>query len=108
MIIHRAYTALDQFHWSENELATYEELKRIHMDNKAAAAQQIYEAEIYAKNAEARGEARGKAEGKIELAKCLLQNGVGIDVIARSSDLSAKQIEDLKKYILKEPSAVNF
>ena len=43
-IIHRAYTTLDQFNWTENELATYEELKRIYMDNKAAISQEIYAA----------------------------------------------------------------
>lgn len=107
-IIHRAYTALDQFHWTENELATYEELKRIHMDNKAVMAQQIYEIDNAKAKGKAEGKAEGKIEGKIELAKRLLQNGVGIDVIAQSSDLSKKQIEDLKKHVLEEPLAVNF
>ncbi|MGB7127912.1 MAG: Rpn family recombination-promoting nuclease/putative transposase [Candidatus Rhabdochlamydia sp.] len=111
-IIHRAYTALNQFNWTDNELATYEELKRIHMDNKAALAQQIYEAEVNAKNAKAEGKAEGEAigieKGKMEIIKRLLQNGVGMDVIALSADLSKEQIEDLRKYILKEPSAVNF
>ena len=74
------------------------------MDNKAVMAQQIYEID----NAKAKGKAEGKIEGKIELAKRLLQNGVGIDVIAQSSDLSKKQIEDLKKHVLEGPSAVNF
>jgi len=92
-IIHRAYAALNQYYWTEGELATYEELKRIHMDNKAAMAQEIYDA---------------KAEGKIELVKRLLQNGVGIDVIALSADLSKEQIEDLRKYALVENIAVNF
>lgn len=40
-IIHIAYTELDQFHWTEGGLATYEELKRIHMDNKAALARVV-------------------------------------------------------------------
>ncbi|QZA59102.1 hypothetical protein RHAB15C_0000986 [Candidatus Rhabdochlamydia porcellionis] len=31
-----------------------------------------------------------------------------MDVIARSSDLSKEQIEDLKKHVLEEPSVVNF
>ncbi|MFI0477577.1 MAG: hypothetical protein ACH349_00400 [Candidatus Rhabdochlamydia sp.] len=32
-IIHRAYTALNQFNWTQNEFATYKVVKRIHMDN---------------------------------------------------------------------------
>jgi hypothetical protein len=64
------------------------------MDNKAVMAQQIYEID--------------KAKDKIELAKRLLQNGVGIDVIARSTGLSKEQIEGLQKHTLEEPSVVNF
>ena len=56
----------------------------------------------------AEGEAIGIEKGKIELAKRLLQNGVGMDVIAQSSDLSKEQVEELKKYTLEEPSAINF
>jgi predicted transposase/invertase (TIGR01784 family) len=112
-IIHRAYSALDQFHWTEDELANYEELKRIHMDNKAAMAQQIYEAEVYAKNAATRGKAEGKAEGraegkiegeaigiekeKIETIRRLLQAGCGIDIIAQATGLSKEQIEGNKE-----------
>ncbi len=107
-IIHRAYTALDQFNWTDNELATYEELKRIHIDNKAALAQQIYEAEVNAKNAKAEGKAIGIEKEKIQTAKRLLQAGCGIDLIAQATDLSKEQIEDLRKHTLQEPSVVNF
>ncbi|MGL5626183.1 MAG: Rpn family recombination-promoting nuclease/putative transposase [Candidatus Rhabdochlamydia sp.] len=96
-IIHRAYTALDQFNWTENELAAYDALKKLHMDNKAVLAQQIYDAKT-----------KGKTEGKMEMAKQLLQNGVGMDVIAQSSGLSKKQLEDLQKYTFDENIAVNF
>ncbi|MGB7127504.1 MAG: Rpn family recombination-promoting nuclease/putative transposase [Candidatus Rhabdochlamydia sp.] len=96
-IIHRAYTALDQFNWTDNELATYEELKRIHMDNKAAMAQEIYDAE-----------ARGIEKEKIQTAKRLLQDGLAIDLISRYTDLSKEQIENLRKYVLVEATAVNF
>ncbi|QZA58613.1 Rpn family recombination-promoting nuclease/putative transposase [Candidatus Rhabdochlamydia porcellionis] len=103
-IIHRAYTALDQFHWTERDLATYEELKRIHMDNKAAIAQQIYEME----NAKTEGRAEGRTEGRVEgeaigiekekmqTAKRLLQTGCGIDLIVQATNLPREQIESLK------------
>ena len=115
-IIQKAYTALNHHYWNETELAIYEELKRIHMDNKAARAQELYEDEINVKNAKMegevivlkKGEAIGIEKGKIEIAKQLLQNGVGIDVIARSTGLSKEQIEGLQKHTLEEPSVVNF
>jgi predicted transposase/invertase (TIGR01784 family) len=90
------------------------------MDNKAARAQELYEDEVNVKNAKIEGEViglkkgeaigieKGKIEGKIEVAKRLLQNGIGIDVIALSTDLSKEQIEDLQKYILDGTIAVNF
>ncbi len=104
-IIHRAYTALDQFNWTENELAAYDALKKLHMDNKAVLAQQIHDAKTEGR---IEGETIGIEKGKIEMAKCLLQNGVGIEMIAQSSGLFKEQIEDLRKYILDETKVVNF
>jgi predicted transposase/invertase (TIGR01784 family) len=80
-IMHRAYTALDQFYWTEKELAAYDALKKIHMDNKAVMAQQIYEA---------------VEKNKIETARRLLQGGCGIDMIVQATDLSKEQIEELQ------------
>ncbi|WP_350339691.1 PD-(D/E)XK nuclease family transposase [Candidatus Rhabdochlamydia sp. T3358] len=54
------------------------------------------------------GIAIGIEKGKIELAKRLLQNKVGMDVIALSADLSKEQIEELQKCILDGTTAVNF
>ena len=103
-IIQKAYTALNHHYWNETELAIYEELKRIHMDNKAARAQELYEDEINAKKAKE----EGRIEGKIEVAKSLLQNGFAMDAIIQLTNLSKEQLEDLKKYAFDETSAVNF
>jgi predicted transposase/invertase (TIGR01784 family) len=95
----------------------YEEMKRARMDHKAILEYKIDEGKaigevIGIKKGRIEGEAigieKGKAEGKIEMAKQLLQNGVGIDLIAQSSGLSKEQIEDLRKYILDETKVVNF
>ena len=67
-------------------------------------AQEIYEAEVNVKNAKA----EGKTEEKIQTAKHLLQDGLTIDLISRYTDLSKEQIENLRKYILVETTAVNF
>jgi predicted transposase/invertase (TIGR01784 family) len=72
-IIHKAYTVLNQFYWSENELMAYEEMKRARMDHKAILEYKIDEGKAI-------GKIEGIVEGKMEMAKQLLQNGVGIDL----------------------------
>ncbi|MGL5626885.1 MAG: Rpn family recombination-promoting nuclease/putative transposase, partial [Candidatus Rhabdochlamydia sp.] len=104
-IIHKAYTVLNQFYWTENELAAYEEMKRARMDHKAILEYKIDEGKAIGR---IEGEAIGIEKGKMEMAKQLLQNGVGIDLIAGSTRLSKEQIEGLRKYILDENIAVNF
>ncbi len=75
------------------------------MDNTAILDHKMDEGKAIGK---VEGEAIGIEKGKVELAKRLLQNGVGMDVIALSADLSKEQIEDLQKYILDGTTAVNF
>ena len=108
-IIKRAYTALNQFNWNENELRDYQDMNRVIMDNMAILDHKMDVGEARGrKKGRIEGEAIGLKKGKIELAKRLLQNGVGIDVIALSADLSKEQIEALQKYILDGTTAVNF
>jgi predicted transposase/invertase (TIGR01784 family) len=108
-IIHKAYTILNRFYWTEKELMAYEEMKRARMDHKAILEYKIDEGKAIGEVIGIKkGRIEGKAEGKIEMAKQLLQNGVGIDLIAQSSGLSKEQIEDLRKYILDETKVVNF
>jgi len=40
---------------------------------------------------------KGKIEGKIEVAKSLLENGIDIEIIIKSTGLTKKQIEKLKE-----------
>ncbi|MGB7127911.1 MAG: hypothetical protein WBD50_02335, partial [Candidatus Rhabdochlamydia sp.] len=116
-IIHKAYTALNQFHWTDEELRAYEAMKRERMDQKAILEYKIDEGKAIGKvegriEGEAIGLEKGRIEGiekeKMQTAKRLLQAGCGIDLIVQATDLPREQIEDLKKYILEEPSAVNF
>lgn len=93
-IIHKAYDALNQFHWTEKELTIYENMKRDERDYIAGMDQ-----------AEIRGLEKGKIEGEMQLAKRLLQSGLEFDVIVQSSALSEEQIESLKQYVLKNASA---
>ncbi|KJV51843.1 putative permease [Orientia tsutsugamushi str. Gilliam] len=85
LIIKRAYEALDQFNWSEDELITYEqELKRI-WDNKAV---EDYKLE--------RAKAEGKAEAKKDFAIKLLKSELSVETIAKYTDLSIQEVLNLK------------
>jgi predicted transposase/invertase (TIGR01784 family) len=111
-VIERAYEELNQFNWTEIELMAYEkEVKRI-MDNQAAEDYLVNQAKA---EGEAKGKAEGKAEGiaegiakgivegvekgrieeKREIARELLANKVDIRVIAISTGLSIREIEQL-------------
>ena len=84
-------------------------MNRVIMDNIAILDHKMDVGEARGvKKGRIEGEAIGLKKGKMELAKRLLQNGVEMDVIALSADLSKEQIEDLKKYAFDETSAVNF
>jgi predicted transposase/invertase (TIGR01784 family) len=88
-IINKAYMALNQHYWTKEELMSYDREKRARMDHQAMLQYKF-------------------DEGKMELAKRLLQNGIGMDLLIQSADLSKEQIEELKKYIFNENTAVNF
>lgn len=91
-IIQRAFEAIDQASWTEEELRTYERITKTDLDNLAVEQQKIEDAEI---RGEARGEARGKAERNIEIAKNLLKVGVGVDIIAKTTGLSIIEINKI-------------
>ncbi|SPM46095.1 transposase [Orientia tsutsugamushi] len=120
LIIKRAYEALDQFNWSEDELITYEqELKRI-WDNKAVEDYKLERAKAEGiklgeakgiKLGEAKGiklgEAKGKAEGiklgeakaKTDFAIKLLKSELSVETIAEYTDLSIQEVLNLKNSV---------
>lgn len=104
-IIHKAYTALNQYYWTDEELRAYEAMKRERMDQKAILEYKIDEGKALGR---IEGEAIGIEKEKMQTAKRLLQDGLAIDLVSRYTGLSKEQIEGLKKHILEEPSAVNF
>jgi len=88
-------------------------MKRKRMDQKAILEYKIDEGKAMGRiEGEAIGLEKGRTEGiekeKKQTAKRLLQDGLAIDLVSRYTGLSKEQIEDLKKYILEEPSAANF
>jgi len=96
LIIKRAFEAVDQASWTEEELRTYEHMTKVELDNLAVEQQKI-------EDAEARGEAKGKAQGmmegeakgKAELIQMMLNSGSSIEVISKITGLSIAEIEKL-------------
>ncbi len=108
-IINKAYTVLNQHYWTKKELMSYDKIKRARRDHLAILQYKLNEEEAKGlKKGLEQGKIEGKLEGKMELAKRLLQNGIGMDLLVQSADLSKEQIEELKKYIFNENTAVNF
>ncbi|WP_367363878.1 Rpn family recombination-promoting nuclease/putative transposase [Candidatus Tisiphia endosymbiont of Nedyus quadrimaculatus] len=91
-IIRRAFNAVDQANWSEEELRTYEKIVKTRLDNLAVELQKI-------EDAEARGEARGIKEHAIATAKEMLINNEPIEKIVKYTKLTIEKIEQLKKEI---------
>ncbi|KJV80982.1 putative permease [Rickettsia hoogstraalii str. RCCE3] len=92
-IIKKAFYALDQASWSEEELNTYEKMVKTEMDNLAVEEQKIMDAEA---KGEARGEAKGEARQKISMAKKMLAKNRPLDEIIEFTDLTEEEIEKLK------------
>lgn len=116
-IIKKAFYALDQAGWSEEDLNTYEKMVKTEMDNLAVEEQKIMDAlakgeakgkAIGEARGEAIGEARGIAKGEargiakgetnkaITIAKNLLKAGLETDLIVNSTGLTREEIEKLK------------
>ena len=91
-VIERAYEALDQFNWTENELIAYEqETKRV-WDNRAVEEYKLAQAET-------KGRTEGKAEGEKEkailIAKKMMARNKPIEEIMELTELTAEEIKAL-------------
>ncbi len=85
-IIRRAFNAVDQTNWSEEELRTYEKITKTRLDNLAVEQQKIKDAK-----------AEGKAEEKIELAKKMLRKSYPMETISKLTGLTIEGIETLEE-----------
>ena len=97
-VIERAYEALDQFSWSEQELIAYEqEIKRV-WDNQAVEDYKILKAEEKGlKKGKAEGKAEGRHEEKIIIAKNLLSQAVDTKLITQVTGLSEGELISLRQ-----------
>jgi len=86
IILRKAYEELNQYYWTKEELATYEEARKSQLDAKAM---------LDASKAE--GKAEGRTETLIEVAKTMLAQGMDIKTIIVVTRLSEAEIRDLKE-----------
>ena len=110
IIIKRAFQAIDQASWSEEELRSYDHLIKVRLDNLAVEQQKLKDAKAEGKTegkAEglAEGEAKGKIEGRAEgekdkaisIARKMLLRGSSIEEVMEIAGLSKKEIEKNKR-----------
>ena len=94
-IIKRAFQAIDQASWSEEEIRSYDHLIKVRLDNLAVEQQKLEDAEAKGEaKGRAEGEAKGKAEGKLEIAKMMIAKGFDEKSILEITGLT---IEEVKK-----------
>jgi len=82
-VIERAYSELDRFGWSEEELLTYDQSEKHRKDYLSALAQKFDE-----------GEAKGRAEERIIMTRELKRQGVAFSVTEHVTSLSRREIEE--------------
>ena len=87
-IIQRAYEELNQFSWSEEELVAYEAVIKREMDYQATLDKQY-------NDGLAEGEARGEAEKAKNIARAMLKEAMGINLISKLTNLSIEEINKL-------------
>ncbi|MEK7340446.1 MAG: transposase, partial [Verrucomicrobiota bacterium] len=98
-IFRKAYAALDQYHWTENEVMNYDRHTRIDMDHRAIMGQKFDEGRAIGLK-KAFEETKDEEDTDVELVKLLLEHKIGIDIIMQHTDLAVEQIEDLKRDIV--------
>jgi predicted transposase/invertase (TIGR01784 family) len=95
--IGRAFEAIDQASWDEDDLMRYEGYQKTLLDNAMIEDTKIHDAKAEGK---AEGEAKGKAEGErnkaIETARNMLSENFDIAIIAKCTGLSEEEIKNLK------------
>src|SRR3989338_2533380 len=97
MIIERAYEELDRFHWNEEELLTYDQAEKYEGAYIASMAQKYDEGlEKGREEGLEKGLEKGKQERELEIAKSLLLQGVDVDIIISTTQLSKEEIEKLQ------------
>ena len=104
LIIRQAYTALDQFYWTEEQLNAYEREKKSQLDAQAllegAEAKGVAKGRVEGRaEGHAEGHVKGHAEGRIEamkeVAKKMLAQGLTTAAVSSMTGLTQNDLKDL-------------
>ncbi|MEI8295808.1 MAG: PD-(D/E)XK nuclease family transposase, partial [Alphaproteobacteria bacterium] len=87
-IIERAYSELNRFNWSEEELNTYEQEEKQERDHLSLMASKYDEGR-------AEGEAKGREEEREETARKMLELGMNVESIRKCTGLCLEKIKGL-------------
>jgi predicted transposase/invertase (TIGR01784 family) len=88
-IISQAYHALDQFYWTDNEIALYEQERKSQLDSQAIINFALH---IGRKEGRLEGHKEGLKEGKIEVAKKMISKGIDLETILGMTGLSKEDL----------------
>ncbi|WP_250295043.1 Rpn family recombination-promoting nuclease/putative transposase [Wolbachia endosymbiont of Oedothorax gibbosus] len=95
-IIGRAYNELNQYSWTREERAIYDQAKKREDDNVSCLKQKLHEGiEKGREEGIQIGHEKGRKEREFEVAKNLLKAGVSIDIIAQTTGLTVNEVKDL-------------
>ena len=101
LVLKDAFTALERYSWSEEDLRTYDQLEKYEgayiasMDQKYDEGLAKGEAKGEAKGI-AKGIAIGEAKGKLEMVKKMLKKGFSPKDIAECTNLTVKEIKNIE------------
>jgi predicted transposase/invertase (TIGR01784 family) len=87
--LERAFEELNRFHWSNEELRSYEQAEKYENAYRASLAQKFDEGERL-------GLEKGVREGLRQVARNCLAQGMGVEAILRLTGLDVEEIEALK------------
>jgi predicted transposase/invertase (TIGR01784 family) len=88
IVIRKAYEALSEASWSEEELRTYDKERKSQLDMQAMLS-------FSRKEGESIGEARGVSKGITQVAKNMLAKGIDIQTVMSFTGLLPEDIEKL-------------
>ncbi|MCX6989968.1 MAG: Rpn family recombination-promoting nuclease/putative transposase [Chlamydiae bacterium] len=105
VIIQKAYKELDRFHWSTQELQSYEESEKRINDYLSSLGQKFIEGKVEGKiEGKAEGLAEGARKKQIEMAEKMLQKKRPLKEVVEFTDLELEEVKKIQA-ALNKPSA---
>ncbi len=101
-IFEKVFSVAEIARFTRDEYFSYEESLKVYRDNKNAMDTAVEEAKEKAeKKGRAEGRAEGRKEEKVEIARNMLNVGLGEEIICQATGLSLEELERLKTELKK-------